>query len=128
MADTEPTDADAAPTLPGLELDTPMRAVGELERQVRRSLARLEELGLVGPEHAGLAQLAIELAQAIGRAAARGQAAAVGLSAAQLVNVFDKLNPADSGGGAASDDFTRWQRELHSLDSAGGTPPVGHTG
>jgi hypothetical protein len=117
--DTDPM--DDAPTLPGLELADPTGKPSELERQIRRSIDRLVELGIVGTEHAGLCQLAIDLAATIGRS--RGSAAyGIAQASAQLLATMQALNPETEGGN--DDDFKRWQRELRHLGAAGRSPSV----
>jgi hypothetical protein len=119
VTDSEPL--DDAPTLPGLDLAEPVAKVSELERQIRRSIDRLTELGIVGVEHAGLCQLAIELAATVGRS--RGAAAyGIAQASAQLLATMQALNPEVEGG--TDDDFKRWQRELRQLGAARGGPEV----
>lgn len=92
----EPAQAADQEPLPGLA-DGPMRAGGatELRRQVERSLRFMHANGLVDERHAGLMQLALELADTV-----RPGAKAYGIAqcAAQLLATFDKLMPTEEGG------------------------------
>lgn len=105
--------------LPGLGAEPTDAAVGELERQVRRSLARMQLDGLVDERHAGLMQLALELCRAITRGASSGRASAVAMAAKELREVFAQLMPDEEVSGG--DDFDRWKRELAGMDPAGGS-------
>lgn len=106
-----PTTQDALP-LPGLE--DPARQVSDLETQVRRSLRFMAENSLVDDRHAGLMQLALELARSIGPGQkAYGNAQA----AAQLLATWDKLLPDAEGG--PSDGIDEIRAYLAGVEAAG---------
>lgn len=111
-----PTTQDALP-LPGMEdLAQHAGGVSELERQVQRSLRFLAEQQLVDERHAGLMQLALELARSIGpRQKAYGNAQA----AAQLLATWDKLLPEVQGGDP--DGFAELRAYLAGVDAGGGS-------
>lgn len=101
--------------LPGLTEPAP--GVSELERQVRRSLAFMVAQGLVDERHAGLMQLALELARSIHPSQkAYGNAQA----AAQLLACWEKLLPDVEGGD--SDGFSDLRAFLAGVDSARSLP------
>lgn len=112
-----PTAQDSLP-LPGLEDLVPgAGGVTELERQVQRSLRFMAAEGLVDERHAGLMQLALELARVI----RPGQKAyGVAQAAAQLLATWDKLLPDVEGGDP--DGFAELRAYLAGVDAAGGTP------
>lgn len=114
-----PTTQDALP-LPGIdELAPHAGGVSELERQVQRSLRFLADQGLVDERHAGLMQLALELARVI----RPGQKAyGVAQAAAQLLATWDKLIPELEGG--ALDGFAELRAYLAGVDAGGGGPEI----
>jgi hypothetical protein len=98
--------------LPGVS--APGVGASELELQVRRSLAFMAEQGLVDDRHAGLMQLALELARSIHPSQkAYGNAQA----AAQLLACWDKLLPEVEGG--STDAFAELRAYLAGVDAAG---------
>lgn len=98
---------DALPLVPG--------GTTELERQVQRSLQFMVADGLVDERHAGLMQLALELARVI----RPGQKAyGIAQAAAQLLAVFDKLLPELEG--VQPDGFTELRAYLAGVDAGGG--------
>lgn len=116
MTDQLPPSTDEP--LPGL--GDPVRTAGEtaLHAQVRRSLAFLSEQNLVDARHAGLMQLALDLADSVRpgeRAYGKAQAAA------QILAVFDRLMPDQEGG---TDGFAELHAFLAGVDAAGSGPPV----
>lgn len=88
------TDQTALP-LPGLgELtDEQRRATGQLAIAVRRSVAALDEAGLVQEHDAARLQLALELADIIEIKKRTGRMSTVGNDARVLVDLLDKLLP-----------------------------------
>lgn len=110
--DTEPLPLSADEPLPGLGDEA--RGTGELQRQVRRSLTFMADHGLVDARHAGLMQLALELAAAI-RPGER--AYGVAQAAAQLIATFDKLMPDTEGG--PSDGLDELRAYIAGVESAG---------
>jgi hypothetical protein len=106
--------------LPGLGAPGDVVAGGsELYRQTQRALAALHRQGLVDERHAGLMQLALELAQAIRPGE---KAYGVAQCAAQLLAVFDKLMPDAEGG--ESDGWSELRAFIAGVDAAGGSPTV----
>lgn len=101
-------------TLPGL--DEPTRPSTKLVEQVQRSLRALAEAGQVDERHAGLMQLALELARAIRPGE---KAYGVAQAAAQLLATFDKLMPDVEGGD--SDAFSDLRAYLAGVDAGRGT-------
>jgi hypothetical protein len=84
---------------------------------VQRSLRALADQQLVDERHAGLMQLALELAAAIRPGE---KAYGVAQAAAQLLATFDKLMPADEGG--APDGFSELRAYLAGVDAGGSGP------
>lgn len=73
------------PTLPGLEQRPPGGASFEsLRGAVAATLAALDKEGLLEPRHAGLAQLALEMADAVTKGNRNGRASAAAMAGAQL--------------------------------------------
>ena len=91
----------------------------ELQTQVRRSLRYLADQGLVDERHAGLMQLALELARAV-RPGER--AYGIAQAAAQLLATFDKLMPEQEGAGGG--EFNELQAYLRGVGDAGGITQV----
>lgn len=113
MDQPHPNSTQDALPLPGMA--EPARAVSELENQVRRSLRFMSDQGLVDDRHAGLMQLALELARSIHPSQkAYGNAQA----AAQLLACWDKLLPEVEGGGP--DGFAELRAYLAGVDASGG--------
>lgn len=84
--ETRMPDDDLPLFLPGLELggaDLPGGRTA-LRRAVEQQLLVLAERGLLKPEHAGLAQLTLELADAIAAGRRAGRASAVAMGAREL--------------------------------------------
>lgn len=100
--------------LPGL--GEPERHSSQLVEQVQRSLRALAEQGLVDERHAGLMQLALELARSI-RPGEKPYG--VAQAAAQLLAVFAQLMPDVEGGDG--DAFAEFRAFLAGVD-AGGSP------
>jgi len=115
MTDQLPVSTDQP--LPGLgSSGDVVRGTTELYRQVQRSLKALHDQALVDERHAGLMQLALELAAAIRPGE---KAYGVAQCAAQLLATFDKLMPDVEGGD--SDGFDQLRAYLAGVDAAGGT-------
>lgn len=91
MSDTEGT----TPPLPGLE-DIDPRGVAYLERGVRRTLARLHELGHLDEEDAAYTAMAVELAQIIAKKKSSGKLSTVGNDVRAMIELLDQLVPAES--------------------------------
>lgn len=102
--------------LPGLDANAETRGHTELYRQVQRSLQAMADQGLVDERHAGLMQLALELAQTI-RPGER--AYGVAQAAAQLLAVFAQLMPEPDGGDG--DAFAEFRAYLAGVDASGGS-------
>jgi hypothetical protein len=113
---TEQLPPTADQPLPGLvDPGTSQRGgVTELQRQVQRSLRFLADQGLVDERHAGLMQLALELARVV-RPGER--AYGVAQAAAQLLATFDKLMPDAEGG--APDGIAELRAYLAGVEAAG---------
>lgn len=116
---TDPLPLSTDEPLPGLGDPSGPRLPGELEAQVRRSLQFMAANGLVDGRHAGLMQLALELARAIRPGE---KAYGVAQAAAQLIATFDKLMPETEGG--PSDGFDELRAYLAGVDAAGGSTPL----
>lgn len=100
--------------LPGL--GEPEHHSSQLVEQVQRSLRALAEQQLVDERHAGLMQLALELARSI-RPGEKPYG--VAQAAAQLLAVFAQLMPDVEGGDG--DAFAEFRAFLAGVD-AGGSP------
>lgn len=89
---TEPTGQQA---LPGLEqlTDEQTRKASELAVAVRRSIAALERMGLIGEVDAARLALALEMADIIQLKKATGRMSTIGNDARVLVDLLDKLLP-----------------------------------
>lgn len=98
------TDSSTQEAFPLPGIPDPGRLVSDLEDQTRRSLRYLVENELVDSRHAGLMQLALELARSINPA---GKAYGNAQAAAQLLAVWDKLLPDDEGGDGSGFDELR---------------------
>jgi hypothetical protein len=113
MDDAIPLSTDQP--LPGLGAPSDVvRGSSQLYQQVQRSLRALHEAGQVDERHAGLMQLALELASAIRPGE---KAYGVAQAAAQLLATFDKLMPDAEGG--APDAFAELRAFLDGVDAAG---------
>jgi len=121
---TDDTVADTDVPLPGLAdpaSDPQAYGTTELQLQVQRSLRYLADHELVDERHAGLMQLALELARVV-RPGER--AYGVAQAAAQLLATFDKLMPSTESGGGG--DFTELRAYLAGVGDAGGLTSVRH--
>lgn len=85
---TEPNEEQ--PTLPGLELGLE-RTRGALRNAVVVTLDALKADGLLEPRHTAVAQLALELADAVTRGTLSGRASAAAMAAAQLLAALEQL-------------------------------------
>lgn len=101
------------PTLPGLgyELDDPASR-HPLRDAVLATLKALDDDGLLGPEHAAHAQLALVLADAVARST--GKASAAAMASAQLMACLDALPSRTEQ--TAGDKFEAWLETI--LDDA----------
>jgi len=80
-----PNDYDDAETIPGLELiPADQRDVSPMRRAVIETIRALERERLLEDRHAGLCQLALELADAVTAGRRSGRASAAAMAAAQL--------------------------------------------
>lgn len=87
---TEPNEYQV--TLPGLELDPEMGGKRNAMRNaVVVTLAALERDGLLEDRHAAIAQLALELADAVAAGRRSGRASAAAMAAAQLLAALEAL-------------------------------------
>jgi hypothetical protein len=100
--------------LPGLGVPEP--ASSQLVDQVQRSLRALHDAGMVDERHAGLMQLALELARSI-RPGEKPYG--VAQAAAQLLAVFTQLMPEPDGGDG--DAFAEFRAYLAGVEAAGGS-------
>ena len=91
---TDPIPPSTDQPLPGLGAPE-QPGTNALEQAVRRSLAQLHEIGKVDERHAGLMELALQLARSIRPGE---KAYGVAQCAAQLLATFDKLMPPEDGG------------------------------
>lgn len=116
---TEPIPPSTDEPLPGLGDPDPTAYGGtELQRQVSRSLRYLSDNGLVDERHAGLMQLALELARTV---RPNERAYGIAQAAAQLLATFEKLMPETEGG---TDGFAELRAYLAGVESAGTGTPV----
>lgn len=81
--------------LPGLE--PPARPPAALELAVRRTIAELHSRGYVDESSAARTALALELSQIITDKRTSGRTSTVGNDARVLVELLDKLLPAETG-------------------------------
>jgi hypothetical protein len=78
-------DHDAAETIPGLELvPSDQAGVSPMRAAVIATIEALERDRLLEPRHAGLCQLALELADAVTAGRRSGRASAAAMAAGQL--------------------------------------------
>lgn len=83
--------------IPGMEPDPEHRPVSSLEKAVRATLVALQADGLIEDRHAARVALAIELAQIVTLKRSTGRVSTVANDARVLMELLDKLLPADSG-------------------------------
>jgi len=102
-----PEPPDAALPLPGLEDLAGKRAVSDLERGVRRTLAELARLGKLEEVHAGYTAIAVAAAQEAARKSATGRGSTWSNDVRVLVELLDAL----TGAGEAGDDFEERMRQ-----------------
>jgi hypothetical protein len=90
MTTTEPNESQ--PALPGLELDAELTGQrSALRNAVVLTLDALRREQLLEPRHSAIAQLALELADAVDRGTRAGRASAAAMAAAQLLAALDAL-------------------------------------
>lgn len=111
---TEPLPPSTDQPLPGLGDPDPSGRTSALEAAVRRSLAAMADAGMVDGRHAGLMELALQLAASIRPGE---KAYGVAQCAAQLIATFDKLMPDVEGG--PTDGFSELRAYLAGVDAAG---------
>lgn len=116
---TDPLPLSADQPLPGLGDPEHPERTSELEAAVRRSLTYMAEQQLVDARHAGLMQLALQLARSI---RPNERAYGVAQCAAQLIATFDKLMPTEEGG--QSDGWSELRAYLAGVGDAGGSAQV----
>ena len=107
------------PALPGLELDAPLTGDrSALRNAVVVTLDALREARLLEPRHTAVAQLALELADAVSRGTRGGRASAAAMAAAQLLAALDQLpKPMEASV------LEQWERFVQSLEHhANGAP------
>lgn len=97
---------ESHPTLPGLELEAPDSAPSSMRRAVITTLEALKADGLLEPRHQAVAQLCLELADAVAAGRRGGRASAAAMAAAQLLSALDSLpKPASIEATARLDDW-----------------------
>lgn len=79
------------PMLPGLELAPELGAGSKLRVAVQATLEALKADGLLEPRHTAVAQLCLELADAVAAGIRTRKASAAAMAAAQLLNALDQL-------------------------------------
>lgn len=96
--DLTPVPATTAEPLPGLEdmTESEARAASSVAKAVRRSIAALEDVGLVGEVDAARLALALELADIIAIKKRTNRLSTVGNDARVLVDLLDRLLPEES--------------------------------
>lgn len=100
-----------AEALPGLALTTSSPA-GKMVQSVRATLDALAEENLLRPEHAALAQLALQLAAAVEAATLSRRGSAVAMAARELREVLAVLpQPEVTTGPSTWEAFERQYRE-----------------
>lgn len=107
----------SALTLPGLELDPVVGAPSPLRKAVQATLTALNDQGLLEPRHAAVAQLALELADAVSSGRNSGRASAAAMAAAQLLAALDAL-PKPAG----LDADAEWNAFVDDLRKLGSQP------
>lgn len=111
-------DYEASETLPGLELvPSDQKDVSPMRRAVIATIEALEKDRLLEPRHAGLCQLALELADAVTAGRRSGRASAAAMAAGQLRDTLLAL-PAPVAGDVAQ----RFGEFVEKLLSGEGTP------
>lgn len=99
---------EVQPMLPGLELESPGQVNGQTSMRVAvaETLSALKDDGLLEPRHVALAQLALELADAVTAGTRSGRASAAAMAAGQLRETLLALpQPQEAEAGAA---FQAW--------------------
>lgn len=87
---TEPSENQ--PALPGLELDAELTGNrSALRNAVVLTIDALKSEGLLEARHTAVAQLSLELADAVSRGTRSGRASAAAMAAAQLLAALDQL-------------------------------------
>lgn len=84
-------DGCTMPTLPGLELAPEIGESSPLRVAVQATLEALDDAKLLEPRHTAIAQLALELADAVTAGRRSGRASAVAMASAQLLAALEAL-------------------------------------
>lgn len=122
-SDVTQADPDDVQPLPGME-DVTNRGVAPLEAAVRRTIARLRELGHVEEMHAAHTAAAIELAQVITAKHKTGRMSTVGNDMRAMIDLLDRLVPKqdDSVDAALMAAMAEWQQRLANMPVAASDP------
>ena len=110
------TNGGSAVMLPGLELDPVVGAPSPLRKAVQATLDALNEARLLEPRHTAVAQLCLELADAVAAGTRSGRASATAMAAAQLLSALDAL-PKPAG----IDADAEWERFVQTLHEVSDT-------
>lgn len=110
-------DAENMLDLPGVDLTPEIGAPSPLRLAVQKTLEALAQGQLLEPRHAAVAQLALELADAVTAGRRSGRASAVAMASAQLLAALDAL-PKPAG----IDADAEWNKFVADLHRLGATP------
>ncbi|KAA1380514.1 hypothetical protein [Aeromicrobium fastidiosum] len=99
--------------LPGME-DVTGRPVTALEVAVRRTIARLQQLGYVEEMHAAHTAAAVELAQVISMKHSTGKASTIGNDMRAMIDLLDRLVPErdDSADLVIKKAMEQWEQQV----------------
>lgn len=111
-------DAENMLDLPGVELAPEIGASSPLRIAVQKTLEALNTGKLLEPRHAAVAQLALELADAVTAGRRSGRASAVAMASAQLLAALDAL-PKPAG----LDADAEWNKFVEELHKVGASAP-----
>lgn len=118
--------ADEQLELPGL--GEPAAGSSAMVRAAHDTIAQLHQLGTLEPKHALLAQLVLELAEAIDRGRRSGRASAVAMAARELRDTLLMIDPPPEDGAAgdkAREDLARFLAAAELAANNGGHLPDG---
>lgn len=107
-------DADNMLDLPGVALAPEIGAPSPLRVAVQATLSALNDAALLEARHAAVAQLALELADAVTAGRRSGRASAVAMASAQLLAALDAL-PKPAG----LDADAEWNKFVEELRTVG---------
>lgn len=110
------TNDGSAQMLPGLELNPVVGAPSPLRKAVQATLDALNGDRLLEPRHTAVAQLCLELADAVASGTRSGRASATAMAAAQLLSALDAL-PKPAGLDADAE-WNKFVEELRALSPA----------